>query len=151
MQLLDELSMIYTTCFMFYATFCHFREGRFHPKLALALVSLAAFITLYYHYLQDPVFHQNAYAILTTIVLTRSMWIMEKNLRPMVKQEAADDPTSIKQVLAKMWVMVAFGLTVFLLGFVVWGMDNKYCTQLIRWRREVGLPWGVFLEGHGWW
>ncbi len=65
MQLVDELSMIYTTCLMAYATFSYSRSRLFSLLLALFLISLAIFITLYYHYLQDPAFHQNAYAILT--------------------------------------------------------------------------------------
>jgi len=73
MQLIDELSMIYTTCLMCYGTFSYSKSRQYAFSLAIALVSLAVFITLYYHYLQDPAFHQNAYAILTTVVLARSM------------------------------------------------------------------------------
>ena len=67
MQLVDELSMIYTTCLMAYASFSYSRPTRVRLILAISLLSLAVFITLYYHYLQDPVFHQNAYALLTTV------------------------------------------------------------------------------------
>lgn len=145
--------MIYTTCFMFYATFTHFRSGRFHPVLALSLVGLAAFITLYYHYLQNPVFHQNAYAILTATILLRSMWIMEKRLRPLARHDGLteNDATRVAFILSTMWTMIAYGLSAFLGGFAIWGLDNRYCASLIQWRRTVGLPWGVVLEGHGWW
>lgn len=47
--------------------------------------------------------------------------------------------------------MVVIGLTVFLGGFVIWSLDNHYCSEIRRWRHVVGLPWGIFLEGHGWW
>lgn len=51
MQLIDELSMIYTTCFMFYATFAYSRSTRFSVLLGTGLVGLAWFITvrLYRH------------------------------------------------------------------------------------------------------
>jgi dihydroceramidase len=56
-----------------------------------------------------------------------------------------------EQILRDMWWMIAVGLSVFLGGFGIWTLDNKYCSTLRRWRREVGLPWGILLEGHGWW
>ena len=157
MQLVDELSMIYTTCLMCYATFSYARSPRFRFILATSLVLLAVSITLYYHYLQDPAFHQNMYALLTAIVLLRSMYIMETRLRPS-KHRSEDEKRLLRasnlrdeQILRTMWIMVACGLGVFLGGFAIWSLDNKYCLSLRRWRRDLGLPWGILLEGHGWW
>ncbi|ORY06497.1 alkaline ceramidase-like protein [Clohesyomyces aquaticus] len=167
MQLVDELSMIYTTCLMFYATFSYRKSRIYSQGLAAFLVALALFITLYYHYLQDPTFHQNAYALLTAIVLFRSMWIMEVNIRPKFRSEErqAANPRSDsetkevrdredvrdKEILRQMWTMIACGLSIFLGGFAIWQLDNVFCPTLRRWRRQVGLPWGILLEGHGWW
>ncbi len=158
MQLVDELSMIYTTCLMCYATFSHARSTVFRICLAIGLVALAVFITVYYHYLQDPTFHQNAYALLTATVLLRMMWIQEALLGPTWSSskkgkevEQREPGFSDREILSTMWLMVAVGLSVFLGGFGIWALDNKYCSDLIRWRRELGLPWGVLLEGHGWW
>ena len=170
MQLVDELSMIYTPCLMCYATFSSSRSRLFSLYLALFLLSLAIFITLYYHYLQDPAFHQIAYATLTAIVLMRSMYVMEMNLRPRLKQSESEykllhkrsmtaDEKLISQgedrrdrkILGMMWVMIGYGLTSFLGGFLIWSLDNVYCSKLMLWRREIGLPWGILLEGHGWW
>jgi len=172
MQLVDELSMIYTTCIMFYATFSHRKSVLYVTILGTLLVALAGFITGYYHYLQDPTFHQNMYALLTAVVLLRAMYIMEINIRPSLREKekalqangdangsltAAEraekkrqDDRDIK-ILRTMWTMIAYGLTIFLGGFAVWNLDNIFCGTLIRWRREVGLPWGILLEGHGWW
>ncbi|KAI9839927.1 MAG: hypothetical protein M1819_000119, partial [Sarea resinae] len=171
MQLVDELSMIYTTCLMCYATFSYNKSRLYGLILALLLVSLALFITLYYHYVQNPAFHQNAYAILTAIVLLRSMYVMEVNIRPSLRQreqrhkviqetgkvsaeekamQFAEDKRD-EEVLRTMWTMVGYGLSVFLGGFAIWTLDNEYCTTIRRWRRDIGLPWGIILEGHGWW
>lgn len=68
MQLVDELSMIYTTCIMVYASFSYSRSPRFSVFLGIGLTALAAFITVYYHKTKDPLFHQNSYAILTATV-----------------------------------------------------------------------------------
>lgn len=171
MQLVDELSMIYTTCLMCYASFSYSRPTSVRFFLAISLTGLAVFITLYYHYLQDPVFHQNAYAILTTVVVLRSMHTMEVTLRPKWRKSREEDrlerqkkgenvPTKERQhyenvrdmkTLKTMWFMVVFGLSMFLGGFFIWNLDNQYCSQIRVWRRTVGLPWGIFLEGHGWW
>lgn len=171
MQLVDELSMIYTTCLMCYATFSFSKSRRYAVLLAFSLTALAIFITLYYHYLQDPAFHQSAYAILTAVVLLRSMYEMEFSLRPSLKQrdrvrkpEGLGPPSAAQtrqrqnvedrrdeKILWTMWVMIACGISIFLGGFGIWSLDNAYCSHLRRWRREIGLPWGVLLEGHGWW
>ena len=164
MQLVDELSMIYTTCIMFYATFSHKQTRLYRTVLGLFLVALAIFITAYYHYLGDPVFHQNMYALLTATVLFRSMYIMETSLRPKsrkreeasgaahttgAEQKRQDDRD--RKILQTMWLMIACGLSVFLGGFGIWTLDNVFCSKLRVWRREIGLPWGILLEGHGWW
>lgn len=49
MQLLDELSMIYTTCLMCYVTFSYGKSVMYRKMLAGSLIGLSVFITLYYH------------------------------------------------------------------------------------------------------
>jgi dihydroceramidase len=167
MQLVDELSMIYTTCLMCFATFSYGKSKRYSIILAIGLVSLALFITLYYHYLQDPSFHQNAYALLTAIVLFRAMYMMEVGIRPRFRSQEREalnprpdrgleavrkrEDLRDQEILRTMWKMIVSGLSIFLGGFAIWHLDNVYCSKLIQWRREIGLPWGIVLEGHGWW
>ena len=163
--------MIYTTCLMCYATFSHKQKAPIPLFLGIFLVALALFITLYYHYLQDPLFHQNMFALLTVTVVFRAIYVMEKNVRPRIKSNGDVNGTTQKvnavtkeqkqeqqrqadrdaKILKTMWVLIACGLTIFLVGFGVWNLDNIYCSTLRRWRRQVGLPWGILLEGHGWW
>jgi len=187
MQLVDELSMIYTASLMCYATFSFSQSRIIRQVLGVGLLSLDIFITvstqtlfpiiladicdnkLYYHYLQDPIFHQNAFAILTAVVLFRSMYVMEINIRPSLKAKWGTtpqkyaDPTSLskedrianehrdRKILKDMWLMVALGLSIFLGGFGIWALDNQFCSTVRVWRHKVGLPWGILLEGHGWW
>ena len=144
MQLVDELSMIYTTCLMAYASFSYTRPLGFRVVLALSLTFLSVFITLYYHYLQNPVFHQNAYALLTIVVVFRSMHTMEVTLRPRWRKSREEDrlerqkqglpvPTKERQhyenvrdmkTLKTMWFMVAYGLSMFLGGFAIWNTSS---------------------------
>ncbi|KAF7951890.1 hypothetical protein EAE96_007187 [Botrytis aclada] len=168
MQLVDELSMIYTTCLMCYATFSFSQSRIFRQVLAFSLIFLSVFITLYYHYLQDPDFHQNAFALLTATVLFRSMYVMEVNIRPSLREKYATTELSHEhpdtshsdrvanetrqyEILKEMWLMVGLGLSIFLGGFGIWSLDNHYCSTVRQWRHEIGLPWGLLLEGHGWW
>lgn len=168
----DEIAaMIYTVCFSCYASFSYRRSRLYALWVAISLSSLAIFITAYYHYLQDPSFHQNAYALLTATVLLRGMYVMEVNLRPSLqnrqrehisqqskgvvseaeRKEQKRQDARDELILKNMWTMIAYGLSIFLGGFAIWTLDNRYCSTLRRWRRDIGLPWGILLEGHGWW
>ena len=176
MQLVDELSMIYTACLMCFTSFSFRKPFWYTVCMGIGFAGLAIFITWYYHVIKDPQFHQRAFALLTATVLSRSMIIMELNLRPRksrdvarhkaltpseknkngepkaeVVREWARQDTRDRKIIATMWTMVAYGLTVFLTGFLIWSLDNRYCTDLRRWRRHIGLPWGILLEGHAWW
>ena len=159
MQLLDELSMIYTACILFFATFEHGRSDRVRLVLAAMTTGIAVSVTGYYHYLGDPVFHQNMFALLTAIVFLRSVWVMEVNLRPFEKEpdafigrmERRRRESRNEQILRVMWKMIPIGLCSVAGGFLIWNLDNIYCNNLRSWRRRIGLPWGILLEGHGWW
>ena len=133
--------------------------------LFLFTVILAISITAYYHYLQNPVFHQNMFALLTAIVVFRSIYAMEITLRPSLQLKGDPDGSHVLAsvvgktrtdardvaILQTMWKMIACGLSSVACGFLIWNLDNAFCYTLRSWRREIGLPWGILLEGHGWW
>ncbi|OAA47162.1 alkaline phytoceramidase-like protein [Cordyceps fumosorosea ARSEF 2679] len=134
MQLWDELSMIYTTCLMMFASFSYSRSMAFSYMLGLGLLGLSAFISVYYHVTKDPEFHQAVYGILTAIVVFHGMWVMERRLRPALRARHGDEGSKL---LGTLWAMVTTGLSVFLSGFLVWNLDNIYCTQIRALRREL--------------
>ena len=74
---------------------------------------------------------------------TAAASVNEKELKRIYKRDA--------RILEQMWLMAACGIVFVLLGFLIWNLDNMYCNDLRRWRRQLGLPWGILLEGHGWW
>lgn len=150
MQLFDELSMIYTMCILFFAVLSHGRSSLGQALLALAIMSLAIFITVYYHYLGDPVFHQVMFAIITATVFFRSIHVMLKTLRPQSRPQS-DLERRNAEIIGAMWTLIATGLSSILVGFLIWNLDNIFCSHLRHWRRQLGLPWGIILEGHGWW
>jgi dihydroceramidase len=134
MQLVDELSMINTTLMMYFATFAYGKSKRYSVLIAAFLIGIAITITYVYHYLQEPKFHQNAYAVLTSIVLGRSVYLMETRLR-------TTDEKAVKQL----WQLVGWGFFNFGVGFVLWTGDRFFCDHLIAARRAIGLPWGFLL------
>ncbi|KAH6646502.1 alkaline dihydroceramidase [Truncatella angustata] len=156
MQLVDELSMIYTTCLMCYATFSYGRSRLFSLLLGVGLSGLSWYITARYYQTKDAQFHQDAYGVLTAVVVFSNMWIIEKTVRPALRRRQEErSPSSgvppADAIVREMWIMVATGLTVFLGGFLIWNLDNVYCNTIRRWRHDIGLPWAVVLEGHAWW
>lgn len=140
MQLLDELSMINTTLIMWFATFGHKQSRFFMSLLAMALASTFVVIAVIYHYLGDPVFHQNAYAILTATVIGRSWY----QVQTQVKNTSPESYKSMRD-------MVLLGLVSVTAAFTLWNLDTIYCRHLIAARRRVGMPWGFLFEGHAYW
>ena len=55
------------------------------------------------------------------------------------------------KIMKTMWALVTFGLVCVVLGVACWFADNLLCSEFRRLRKAVGLPWGILLEGHGWW
>lgn len=37
------------------------------------------------------------------------------------------------------------------LGYFIWNIDVNFCPSIAGLKRQVGLPWGVLLELHGYW
>ena len=94
------------------------------------------------------------------------MYVMEVNIRPSFKKKYGSVSQKFEglstserlanaqrdtKILNEMWLMVGIGLSIFLGGFGIWALDIKYCGTVRRWRHQIGLPWGILLEGHGWW
>lgn len=109
MQLADELPMIYTTCIMAYATFAYGRPKHIQTLMAVGLIALALWISIYYHMSQNPVFHQVAYAILTCAVVFRGMYVMEWHLRPALRKRS-EDPALGDAIMDQMWKMAITGM-----------------------------------------
>ncbi|KAK4039792.1 ceramidase-domain-containing protein [Parachaetomium inaequale] len=149
MQLADELPMIYTVCIMGFATFSYRRSAKAKTLIAVGLVGLAVFITVYYLYAQDPVFHQVAYGLLTAGTIFRGFYVMERSLRPKLSQRKPAEECD--RYMREMYKLALTGIFLFLAGFFLWNMDNIFCRHLTATKKQILLPWSVVLEGHGWW
>ncbi|VEU20844.1 DEKNAAC101652 [Brettanomyces naardenensis] len=139
-QLLDELPMVYFTWIPFAYVFTIGVENR-RTKLIIyggMTTSLILFTVIYLFVYQNPAFHEIIYAgislglVYRTIVLTN--WYVTDR--------------KFKRFMFKLLIFSMFEIA---LAFLVWNLDTIYCSGLIRARRFIGLPLGIFLELHGFW
>ena len=151
--------MIYLASTNFYQTFAFGKSETVKKLLLLFTVSVSVGGSLYYHFLKDPVFHQVAHTILTCFIVFTNIYRMESFLRPN-QASTTPIPTKAKQsetknesasVLKTMRAMIFCGVATVLVAFALWSLDQIHCSQIRAWRHSIGLPWGILLEGHGWW
>lgn len=89
---------------------------------------------------------------------------MESVLRPLLSEKYADKAGGISPsnteargfpvrgdhvIIREMRWIVVMGFVTSVAGIAAWNLDNLCCSDLLRWRHQVGLPWGIILEGHG--
>jgi dihydroceramidase len=148
MQLADELPMIYTVCIMSYIAFSYGKSPKVKASIAVALVGIACFITVYYLYAKDPVFHQVAYGLLTLSSTIRGFYVTEVDVKSALRKRV---PAEVDQRMHQIRTLAVSGIVMFLVGFFIWNMDNIFCHHLVHARNQIQLPWSVVLEGHGWW
>jgi len=134
MQLIDELAMIYTVLISLFATFSYDRSPWLQWSIFVGLTTIGFTITSVYHYLHEPLFHQNAFALLMITLLGNGFYKMETIVK-----------YSNPKARILLWQIVGWGSVIFLSAFALWNLDNAYCTQLRRIRRNIGMPWGFFL------
>ncbi|KAK4454667.1 ceramidase-domain-containing protein [Podospora aff. communis PSN243] len=148
MQLADELPMIYTVCIMSYIAFSYGKSPKVKASIAVALVGIACFISVYYLYAKDPVFHQVAYGLLTLSSTIRGFYVTEVDVKSALRKRV---PEEVDQRMHQIRTLAVSGIVMFLAGFFIWNMDNIFCHHLVHARNQIQLPWSVVLEGHGWW
>ncbi|KAF5258185.1 hypothetical protein FOXYS1_11256 [Fusarium oxysporum] len=128
------------------------------------VIAYLGYLLAYYHYIQDPSFHQNAFTILFLATVFRSLYTMEAILRPTLSDKYANNSrrTSLSDketlyssiridqaIIREMRWIVAMGFITCAAGIAAWTLDNLRCGDFVQWRHRVGLPWGILLEGHG--
>ena len=143
--------VIWTTCIMAAMVWSWDVSKVVAYSIYAALVFTATAITVIYLHIRDPTFHQVAYALLTVLVLTRSIYLLHTRV---------DNAEARKN----MWWTIVIGVGTFLTGFFLWIIDNEFCDALRVVRHQIGIPWAFFLgnippalsvsltlELHGWW
>jgi dihydroceramidase len=137
-QLMDELPMIYSVCVQYWLIFSTHKSEEQSRRIAWQVSVLAFIVTVLYLYYQEPIFHQAAYAILNIVTLWKSYAMVEKHI----------EDAQVRKVLHRLQFT---GIAVFVTGYLIWNLDIHLCGQWRILRRMVGMPYGFFIEGHGWW
>lgn len=137
-QLLDELPMIYATCIPFWSIFGEFKDKGGRLSVAVGIFMAANLLTAVYLHLKDPTIHQAAYGLLNAAIIFKSVQITNSHVHDAVAK-------------ANLRKTMYLGISIFLLGYVLWNLDIHLCDLVRATRRRWGMPYGFVLEGHGWW
>lgn len=137
-QLLDELPMIYATCVPYWIVFSHGRNQSGSRRVAAQITAAALILTAIYLHYRDPTIHQAAYGILNLIIIIKCY---------LLSKSECSDPIARKKIT----LLGLSGIASFVVGWLLWNIDIHLCSFWRFTRREIGMPWGFFLEGHGWW
>jgi dihydroceramidase len=86
---------------------------------------------------RNPVYHQVLFSMLMLITIIR--------IRHLLRSDASRRlPEEVKSSIATTF---AAGTGLFALGFLIWNLDNIFCTALTRQKVVVGWPVAFLLEG----
>lgn len=105
-------------------------------KVPLALTLYSAVISWSYIIINNPVFHQVSYAILVIGVVFRAI----KLFNTVPKTYTYEVP----RMKCLLW-MSAMG---FIVAFILWNIDNQFCSNLRSWRSTVPFLMGAVSEVH---
>ncbi|KAK2173418.1 hypothetical protein NP493_878g00019 [Ridgeia piscesae] len=132
MQLLDELPMIWCSSFLIYMLVeVDGRPNSQNFPLQVLLFAYCLVVTLLYVIINKPVFHEVAYGLMVISLVVLSFRI-------------------VRQYEHSLPLMLASSVT-YGIGFVIWNIDNVYCSHVRELRRSVGYPVKPVLQGHAWW
>ncbi|KAK7125550.1 hypothetical protein R3I93_021045 [Phoxinus phoxinus] len=133
MQLLDELPMIYSCCVFVYCLYECFKQERAVNYFSITLLlTFSIIVSVVYLIWKEPVFHQVMYAVLVAFLVIRSVFI-------------------VTWVYPWLRALGFTSLTVFLLGFVLWNIDNILCDSLRATRQRLPPVIGAVTQLHAWW
>ncbi|BFZ00236.1 hypothetical protein BsWGS_03275 [Bradybaena similaris] len=133
MQLMDELPMVWANACFIYSCLTVQSKINTENKVLLAILFLISLvITVVYILIEVPVFLQISYGVLNILVISLHINIM---LTMNCKK-----------------AIFIIGLGSYLLGFLLWNIDNLYCHQLRYLRKhKLADSSGMLTECHAWW
>ncbi|XP_026871252.2 alkaline ceramidase 3 isoform X1 [Electrophorus electricus] len=133
MQLLDELPMIYSCCIFVYCLYeCFKQENAINYFPITLLLFFSIIVSGVYLLWKEPVFHQVMYGVLVACLVIRSVFI-------------------VAWVYPWLRALCYASLSIFLLGFVLWNIDNIFCDSLRAARQRLPPVVGAVTQLHAWW
>jgi dihydroceramidase len=126
------LTNVYTPTKKRYIADPDFKMASYVLPLGLTIYSVV--VTWSYLIINDPVFHQVSYAILVLGVVYRAAYLFNKVPKSLTYE---------KPRLQSLLCTAALG---FILAFILWNIDNQFCSSLRSWRHSVSLLTGSISE-----
>jgi len=143
-QLADELPMIYVCSQSLYVLFetvpGSLKDSSRRRPLAMIIILFDIVFTLIYSLYRNPIVHQATFAVLMLSVAARASILSRRASSPI---SAAKRRT----IFTVFWT----GSITFIVGFIIWNLDNVYCETIKGWKGALGWPAAFILEGHAWW
>jgi len=139
--MLDELPMLWGGAVFLYLTLIGDAD-RGSTKLKLLVTAVPAAVSWLYLRYPNPVVHQVAYGCIQAVSISQLVGIF-KNLPIRTVEQARKREECRHNFIT--------GTVTFLLGFVLWNLDNIFCDQLTAFRSRHGEVIGAFSQGHAWW
>lgn len=125
--------MIYSTCVFVYCLYECFKQENSISLFPIALLLIfSVTVTVVYLQWKEPVFHQVMYGALVACLVMRSIFI-------------------VTWVYPWLRPLCYTSLGVFLLGFLLWNIDNIFCDTLRASRHTLPPGVGVATQFHAWW
>jgi len=148
-QLSDELPMVYAASIHLFILLDSERGANFKVRgnrkaqlLAYGLSLFDVVFTYTYWLYRNPVFHQVVFAIIMVSIISRGTWLLNYS----------EDSKRLNQETKKaIGNLYKWGAAVFILGFVIWNIDNVFCDALSGLKLFMNWPAAFLLEGHSWW
>ncbi|KAI0800636.1 alkaline phytoceramidase [Fomes fomentarius] len=145
-QLMDELPMIYVASYCAAGLWDTSRGFSLRDSIAVKLGVIGTILnvsfTLSYYLWRNPVYHQVVFGVLLFFMTTRTTYLLNS-----VKW-ADRVPQPHRAAIVR---TVTAGALTFGLGFLVWNLDNIFCSNITQWKQSIGWPAAFLLEGHSWW
>ncbi|KAI0720071.1 alkaline phytoceramidase [Cerioporus squamosus] len=145
-QLMDELPMIYVAsycCAVLFDTSRGFNLADSKAKeLGIIFSAFNILFTWSYYISRNPLYHQFVFAGLMFTTTFRTVYLLRNG--EISKRLPPAERASIARLFSS-------GAATFALGFLVWNLDNIFCSSITRWKTAIGWPAAFLLEGHSWW
>ncbi|OCH86660.1 alkaline phytoceramidase [Obba rivulosa] len=145
-QLADELPMVYVASYCSAMLFDTQPGFSWHNSnalpLSLGFLLFNALFTWSYYLYRNPVYHQVVFAAIMLTNVFRTAYLLRD--RDIAKRL----PDAEKEKIARVFTT---GVLLFVLGFVIWNLDNIFCSGVTGWKHALGWPTAFLLEGHSWW
>ncbi|KAH8110625.1 alkaline phytoceramidase [Phellopilus nigrolimitatus] len=146
-QLSDELPMVYTaSCAQFIlldtARGFSIRGNRKSQLLLFGILFVDILFTYSYWMYRNPIYHQVVFAGIMLFISARGVWLLH------FSEASANLDAETRRTIG---IQYNAGAGTFVLGFVIWNLDNVFCDALSRWKASVTWPAAFFMEGHSWW